>query len=363
MNTSQIRQAFLDFFRRKDHAVERSSPLIPADDPTLLFTTAGMVQFKPYYAWTITPPYLRVATAQKCLRAGGKGSDLENVGRTSRHHTFFEMLGNFAFGDYFKQEAIRWAWEFLTEVIKLPSEKLWASIYLDDEESFEIWNREVGIPADRIVRLGKKDNFWGPAGDSGACGPCSEIYIDLGRSRATVGWDAAPCANPDCKPGCDCDRYLEFWNLVFNQFHQEPDGTQKPLPKTGIDTGMGLERLAMIVQGATSVYETDIFKPLVKAIWEAACGDTPRPMPAPMPRPTEVALNVVADHVRALTFAVADGAVPSNEGRGYVLRRILRRAVRFAKGLGLENPFMFRLVPGVVTQFQGVYPELQERRE
>ena len=363
MKTSEIRKAFLDFFKSKEHAIFPSSSLIPANDPTLLFTTAGMVQFKPFFAWTVTPPHLRIATVQKSLRAGGKGSDLENVGRTSRHHTFFEMLGNFSFGDYFKKEAIRWAWEFVTEVIKLPKDRLWASIYQDDEESFGFWSKDVGLTQDRIVRLGKKDNFWGPAGDSGACGPCSEIYVDLGPKFATVGWDAAPCTNPNCRPGCDCDRYLEFWNLVFNQFFQEPDGTQKLLPKTGIDTGMGLERLAMIVQGVESVYYTDGFLPLLAGIWELKNPESPEPLPSKVPRPQQVALNVVADHVRALCFAVADGAVPSNEGRGYVLRRILRRAVRFAKHLGLDRPFMYLLAPRVVNQYGDAYPELKSRRE
>jgi len=358
MKTNEIRTLYLDFFKEREHLVERSASLIPSNDPTLLFTTAGMVQFKPFFAGIETPTAPRITTVQKSLRAGGKDSDLENVGRTSRHHTFFEMLGNFSFGDYFKKESIAWAWEFVTKVVKLPVDKLWVSIYVDDDEAFEIWNKEVGVPAERIVRLGKKDNFWGPAGDSGACGPCTEIHFDRGVEWAVRGPRLERCENPTCAPGCDCERYLEFWNVVFNQFYQDSDGTQKPLPSVGVDTGMGLERLTMIIQGARSPFETDILAALGEVILQLV----PGPIKRPLSPKRQFPLNVMIDHTRALTFAIADGVIPSNEGRGYVLRKILRRAVRFAKQLGVEEPFMYKAVHKVVEFYRDVYPELEAQR-
>lgn len=334
-----LRNSFIEFFREREHRIIHSSPLIPKDDPTLLFTTAGMVQFKPMFAGTIPLEYRRAASIQKCLRT----SDLENVGRTKRHCTFFEMLGNFSFGDYFKKEAIRFAWEFSTEVLKLPKEKIWVSIFENDDEAFAIWKNDIGVPAERIVRLGKADNFWGPAGDSGACGPCSELYIDKGESLG--------CGKKDCKPGCDCERYMEYWNLVFNQFFQDTDGKQSPLPQTGIDTGMGLERLATIVQGVESIYETNELKTLVDFV----C----RELKVKYEGNNIPAVNAMVEHARSLTFAMTDGAYPSNEGRGYVLRRILRRALRFGRLLGVKDPFVCRMIDPVVDIMSPYYPELK----
>jgi alanyl-tRNA synthetase len=338
LKVKDLRQSYSEFFKERGHRVIHSSSLVPKDDPTLLFTTAGMVQFKPMFAGTVKLDYRRATSIQKCLRT----SDLENVGRTKRHCTFFEMLGNFSFGDYFKKEAIQWAWEYSTEVLKLPKDKIWASIYQDDDEAFEIWNKVVGIPAERIVRLGKADNFWGPAGDSGACGPCSELYIDKGEKLG--------CGKPDCKPGCDCERYMEYWNLVFNQFYQDVDGKQSPLPQTGIDTGMGLERLATIVQNVESIFETDELKQLVDFV----CKE----LNVKYEGNNKPAVNAMVEHARSLTFAMSDGAYPSNEGRGYVLRRILRRALRFGRQLGVREPFICRMVDLVVKIYGEAYPEL-----
>jgi len=334
----ELRASFIEYFVSKGHRQIHSSPLIPKDDPTLLFTTAGMVQFKPMFAGIVKTDYKRAASVQKCLRT----SDLENVGRTKRHCTFFEMLGNFSFGDYFKKEAIEMAWEYSVKVLKLDPEKIWVSVYLDDDEAFDIWNKIVGIPAERIVRLGKEDNFWGPAGDSGACGPCSELYIDKGLENG--------CGDKDCKPGCDCERFMEYWNLVFNQFHQDTDGNQTPLPQTGIDTGMGLERLATITQNVSSIYETDEFTRMI----EFVCDN----LGVEYKGKKAVAVNVIVEHARALTFAMADGAYPSNEGRGYVLRRILRRALRFARTLGVDEPFIYKMVDVIVEIFGEFYPEI-----
>ena len=338
LKVKDLRQSYIDFFKSKGHRIIHSSPLIPKDDPTLLFTTAGMVQFKPMFAGTIPLEYTRAASIQKCLRT----SDLERVGKTKRHCTFFEMLGNFSFGDYFKKEAIAFAWEYSTEVLKLPKEKIWVSVFENDDEAFEIWNKQVGVPAERIVRLGKADNFWGPAGDSGACGPCSELYIDKGPSLG--------CGKPDCKPGCDCERYMEYWNLVFNQFFQDTDGKQTPLPKTGIDTGMGLERLATIVQNCESIYETDELKTLVDFV----C----RELKVKYEGNNVPAVNAMVEHARALTFAMTDGAYPSNEGRGYVLRRILRRALRFGRQLGVREPFVCKMIDPIVELMGPFYPEI-----
>lgn len=335
---SDLRNSFIDFFKSKGHKQVHSSPLIPQDDPTLLFTTAGMVQFKPMFAGTVIKDYKTATTVQKCLRT----SDLENVGRTERHCTFFEMLGNFSFGDYFKEEAIQYAWEYSVDVLKFDKEKIWVSIYLDDDEAFEIWNKKIGVPAERIVRLGKEDNFWGPAGDSGACGPCSELYIDKGEEHG--------CGSPDCKPGCDCERYMEYWNLVFNQFDQDKDGNLKPLPQTGIDTGMGLERLATICQGVTSIFETDELRMLVDFVCNS--------LGIKYEGENIVPVNVIVEHARSLTFAMTDGAYPSNEGRGYVLRRILRRALRFGRYIGIKEPFVYKLVDPIVEIMGEHYPEI-----
>ena len=300
MTHLELREKFKEFFKSKNHAIEKSSSLIPIDDPSLLFTTAGMLQFKPYYAGIKKAPYSRVATIQKCFRL----SDLENIGKTARHHTFFEMFGNFCFmGDYFKKEAIEFAWEFSTQVIKLPIEKIYVSIYEKDDDAFKIWNEHIGVPKEKIVRLGKKDNFWGPAGDSGACGPCSELYIDMGEEKG--------CGKPDCFVGCDCERYLEFWNLVFNEFFQDVDGNLSPLPNVGIDTGMGLERLCYITQGVESNYQTDVMKPIVDAIVKK--------LNVKYDDKNKTKINLIADHLRALVFVIAEGCTPSNEGRGYVL--------------------------------------------
>ncbi len=346
MKATELRKAFLDFFKQKGHAIRPSDWLVPANDPTLLFTTAGMVQFKSLFAGAPLA-FSRAATVQKCLRAGGKGSDLENVGKTLRHHTLFEMLGNFSFGDYFKEEAIAWAWEFVTQVLKMPKEKIWVSVYQNDDEALNLWLKHSNVPKERIVKLGEKDNFWGPAGTTGACGPCSEIYFDLGKERG--------CGKANCAPGCDCERYLEFWNLVFPQFFQEEDGNRRPLERRGIDTGMGLERLAFLMQGVQNNYETDLFKPIVDQIQSLTkikySGDA------------KSSFHVAADHVRALTFAIAENILPSNEGRGYVLRRILRRAARHGRKIGLDKPFLYQLVPSVVAVMRETYPELEEGKD
>ncbi|QJR22589.1 Alanyl-tRNA synthetase [Brevinematales bacterium NS] len=344
MTSRELRKVFLDYFRSKGHTIVPSSSLIPDNDPTLLFTTAGMVQFKQYYSRVVEPPFPCAATVQKCLRAGGKGSDLENVGKTPRHHTFFEMLGNFSFGDYFKKEAIEYAYEFVTKVVKIPQEKLWVSVYQDDDEAFELWQKIGGFSADRIVRLGKKDNWWGPAGDEGACGPCSEIYIDL---RGVIEYP--PCEVE--KPG-PCDGFLEFWNLVFNQYNQDKEGKLHPLQYTGIDTGMGFERLLMILQGKKSVYETDIFEPIMKKAIKISG--------LKYEGKNRIPLNVIADHARAVTFVLAEGVFPSNEGRGYVLRHILRRAIRYGKMMGLDRPFFYQMVEPVVEAMGDAYPEIKE---
>jgi alanyl-tRNA synthetase len=338
LKVKDLRESYIEFFRGKGHRIIHSSPLIPKDDPTLLFTTAGMVQFKPMFAGTIPLEYTRAASVQKCLRT----SDLERVGKTKRHCTFFEMLGNFSFGDYFKKEAIAFAWEYSTEILNLPKDKIWVSIFENDDEAFDIWNKQIGMPAERIVRLGKADNFWGPAGDSGACGPCSELYIDKGPSLG--------CGKPDCKPGCDCERYMEYWNLVFNQFFQDTDGKQTPLPKTGIDTGMGIERLATIVQNVESIFETDELKQLVDFV----C----RELSVKYEGANIPAVNAMVEHARALTFAMSDGAYPSNEGRGYVLRRILRRALRFGRQLGVRDPFICTMIDPIVKIMGPFYPEI-----
>ncbi len=341
VRSADIRREYLDFFKARDHRIVPSSSIVPGNDPTLLFTSAGMVQFKALYAATGKLEYTRAASVQKCFRV----TDLEQVGRTPRHCTFFEMLGNFSFGDYFKREAISWAWEFCTVVLKMDADRLWPSVYLDDDEAALIWEKEIGVPAARIVRLGKKDNFWGPAGSTGACGPCSEIYYDLG-----------PDFGPDtARPGDEHDRYQEFWNLVFPQFFQDETGHQGPLANRGIDTGMGLERLVQILNGQGSVFETDAFRPLIEAAADM-CGRDPDSPGAKIP------LRIVAEHARALTIAVTDGVYPGNEGRGYVVRRLLRRAARQGQIVGLDEPFLFKLSGLVVDLLGDHYVELKEAR-
>ncbi|MCK4538025.1 MAG: alanine--tRNA ligase [Candidatus Krumholzibacteria bacterium] len=341
---NEIRRAYVDFFLAKGHTEVPSAPLVPKNDPTLLFTSAGMVQFKDFYLQPENLPYTRAVGVQKCLRAG----DLENIGKTLRHHTLFEMLGNFSFGDYFKKEAIAWAWEFVMDVLQLPEDKLYVSIYQDDDEAFEIWNGDVGVSAERIVRLGKKDNFWGPVGATGVCGPCSEIYYDAGEEKG--------CGEPGCAPGCDCDRYLEFWNLVFPQYFLEENGEYRPLDKPGIDTGAGLERIAMIMQGVEDNFHTDVFSPIIEAVI------------AGLPEGTNIGhaermdINMIADHIRALTFTLSEGIYPSNEGRGYLLRRILRRALTRLHLFGIDSPFLTGLVSVVAGVMSDSYPELERRR-
>ncbi len=340
----ELRQAFLDYFVDRGHTAVPSAPLIPQADPTLLFTNAGMNQFKRVFLGEESRPYNRAVSIQKCMRAGGKHNDLENVGYTRRHHTFFEMLGNFSFGDYFKEDAIAFGWEFLTNIAGLPSEKLWVTIFREDDEAQDIWERKVGVASDRIVRLGEKDNFW-QMGDTGPCGPCSEILIDQG--------EAYGCGQATCQVGCDCDRYLEIWNLVFMQYDRDWTGTLNPLPKPSIDTGMGLERLAAVTQGVTSNYDSDVFLPLLERIGEKTRQDYGKH------ETTNRSMRVIADHLRAMTFLITDGVLPSNEGRGYVLRRILRRASRHGRMLGMEREFLYELIPSVVEQMEGVYPELR----
>ncbi|NJD55664.1 MAG: alanine--tRNA ligase, partial [Nitrospirae bacterium] len=347
MNSSDIRKAFLEYFRARGHEVVRSSSLIPGNDPTLLFTNAGMVQFKSVFLGEEKKPYHRAASSQKCMRAGGKHNDLENVGHTARHHTFFEMLGNFSFGDYFKKDAIIFAWELLTEYYKLPKDRLWATVYEDDDEAAKLWKELTGIPGNRIVRLGAKDNFW-QMGDTGPCGPCSEILIDQGES---VG-----CGKPDCAVGCDCDRFLEIWNLVFMQFDRTREGALTPLPKPSIDTGMGLERLSAVLQGKHNNFDTDLFTTIIASI----CGHSGKKYHAD--RLTDIAIRVIADHIRSITFLLSEGCVPSNEGRGYVLRRIIRRASRYAKSLDIGEPVLYKLCEAVAETMGDIYPELQEEK-
>ncbi|MBI5582599.1 MAG: alanine--tRNA ligase [Deltaproteobacteria bacterium] len=341
----EIRQAFLDYFKETGHEVVKSASLIPRDDPTMLFTNAGMVPFKRVFLGEEKRPYRRAASSQKCVRAGGKHNDLENVGRTARHHTFFEMLGNFSFGDYFKAEAIRFAWDLLTRVYGLPPEKLYASVYEKDDEAYQLWQQVVGMPTEQIVRLGEKDNFWS-MGDTGPCGPCSEIIIDQGP--------AFGCGQATCAPGCDCDRYLELWNLVFMQFNRDGEGRLTPLPKPSIDTGMGLERITAVKQGAPNNFASDLFSDLIQTI------ETLSGVKIGQQETTDVSIKVIADHSRALAFLMADGALPSNEGRGYVIRRILRRAARHGKVLGLDRPFLYRMTQVVAETMGDVYSEVRE---
>ncbi|PNU19014.1 alanine--tRNA ligase [Geothermobacter hydrogeniphilus] len=348
MTGSQIRQKFLDYFAARGHTVVSSSSLVPHNDPTLLFTNAGMNQFKDCFLGAEKRSYVRAASSQKCVRAGGKHNDLENVGRTARHHTFFEMLGNFSFGDYFKPEAIAFAWEFLTGELQLDTDRLYVTVYTDDDEAADIWHKQEGVPKERIFRFGEKDNFWS-MGDTGPCGPCSEIFWDNGPGTG--------CGSPDCAVGCDCDRYMEIWNNVFMQFDRQPDGTLVPLPKPAVDTGMGLERITTVMQGVTSNYDTDLLRDVIRNIEQLSgkrYGDR---------EDDDVSMRVLADHSRATAYLIADGVLPSNEGRGYVLRRIMRRAMRHAKMLGFEDPILYRTAVFVLEFMAEAYPEEAERRD
>jgi alanyl-tRNA synthetase len=343
MKSSEVRTAFLEYFSSKGHSIVPSAPLIPKHDPTLLFVNAGMVQFKSIFLGDERSRFNRAASCQKCMRAGGKHSDLENVGHTARHHTFFEMLGNFSFGDYFKKDAMLFAWELLTEWFKLPKEKLYVSVYEEDDQAAGLWSKVIGLPDDRIVKLGAKDNFW-QMGDTGPCGPCSEIIIDQGSHMG--------CGKPDCAVGCDCDRFLELWNLVFMQFNRDEKGTLTPLPKPSIDTGMGLERISAVLQNKTTNFDTDIFEPIIKDISSLAnvgYGSSHK---------QDASIRVIADHMRATVFMLSEGLVPSNEGRGYVMRRIIRRAARHAKLLNVHEPCLFRLVDSVGHAMGDIYPEI-----
>ncbi|HJO12457.1 MAG: alanine--tRNA ligase [Gammaproteobacteria bacterium] len=343
MTSAEVRQKFLDFFAGKDHEVVPSSPLVPGNDPTLLFTNAGMVQFKDAFLGEEVRPNSRATSSQRCVRAGGKHNDLENVGYTARHHTFFEMLGNFSFGDYFKREAIQFAWEFLTEELGLAPEKLWVTVFQDDDEAASIWLDEIKITPDRFSRLGEKDNFWA-MGDTGPCGPCSEIFYDHGPEVA---------GGPPGSPDEDGDRYVEIWNLVFMQFERKPDGSLTPLPKPSVDTGAGLERLAAVLQNVHSNYEIDLFQNLLTAIGKITDVDDL----------SNTSLRVIADHIRSCSFLVVDGVSPSNEGRGYVLRRIIRRAVRHGYQLGVKDIFFYQLVTDLVKVMGDAYPELKEKQQ
>ncbi len=343
MKSSEIRQQFLDYFRDKGHAIVASSPLVPGNDPTLLFTNSGMVQFKEVFLGQEHRAYKRATTSQRCVRAGGKHNDLENVGYTARHHTFFEMLGNFSFGDYFKRDAIHYAWELLTTVYKLPKDKLWVTVYATDDEAYNLWANEIRVPRERITRIGDKpgggsDNFW-QMGETGPCGPCSEIFYDHGPEVA---------GGPPGMPDADGDRYIEIWNLVFMQFNRDDNGKLHPLPKPSVDTGMGLERIAAVLQHVHSNYEIDLFQDLIRAAArETQCNDL-----------HNNSLKVIADHIRACAFLIVDGVIPGNEGRGYVLRRIVRRAIRHGYKLGQKRPFFYRLAPDLVTAMGDAYPEL-----
>src|SRR5919204_5118121 len=348
MTGAEIREAFLRYFERQGHTRVRSSSLVPADDPTLLFTNAGMVQFKRVFLGEEKRDYVRATTSQKCVRAGGKHNDLENVGRTARHHTFFEMLGNFSFGDYFKAEAIAFAWEFLTRDLGLDPKRLKATVFTDDDDAFALWKKVAGLDESRILRLGEKDNFWA-MGDTGPCGPCSELHFHQG--------DHLPCveeaAGRRCQGvACECDRWLEIWNLVFMQFNRDASGRMTPLPRPSIDTGMGLERIASVLQGKLSNWDTDLFAPLIARVadlagkrYGAAEDD-------------DVSMRVIADHGRTATFLIGDGVTPSNEWRGYVLRRIMRRAMRHGRMLGLTEPFLWKTVAWVTEVMGTAYPEI-----
>ncbi len=350
MKADDIREEFLSFFEKKHSSTRiKSSSLIP-DNPTILLTTAGMVQFVPYYLNIEKPPFspARATTCQKCARAGGKDSDIENVGRTPRHHTFFEMLGNFAFNDYYKEEVIPWAWDFVTNYLKLDKNRLWITIYENDDEAGELWQK-AGVPKERILKKGKKDNFWGPPGASGPCGPCSEIHYDLGEHLK---------CSPNCGiDTCECDRWIEIWNLVFTEIFQDEEGNQRPLGRKNVDTGMGLERIAMVCQGVNSTFETDLLRPILDKVCEISGKKYLEN------EKTDISLRIVTDHARCVSFMIADGISASNEGRGYVLRMILRRALRHGYLLGLDLPFLRPVVETVINRYKAVYPELEENKE
>ena len=345
MTGNDIRRQFLEYFQARGHQIVRSSSLVPRDDPTLLFTNAGMVQFKRVFLGEEKRGYNRATTSQKCVRAGGKHNDLENVGYTARHHTFFEMLGNFSFGDYFKEKAVEYGWDLLTNGYGFPEDKLWVSIYLDDEEAHDIWEKQIGVPPEKILRFDEKDNFWA-MGDTGPCGPCSEIHYDRGPEHG--------CGRPDCAVGCECDRWLEIWNLVFMQFNRDASGKMEPLPKPSIDTGMGLERVVSIIQDAPTNYDIDLMIPIMEKAESLSGkyrGDSFE---------SDVAMKVIADHSRAAAFLIGDGVLPANEGRGYVLRRIMRRAIRYGRNIGLTRPFLHETAQVVFDIMRPAYPELSD---
>ncbi|CEO26649.1 alanine--tRNA ligase [Paraclostridium sordellii] len=343
MGLNEIRSKFLNFFESKGHLVQPSYSLVPHNDKSLLLINAGMAPLKNYFSGTEIPPSKRMTTCQKCVRTG----DIENVGVTARHATLFEMLGNFSFGDYFKEETLKWGWEFVTEHLNIPQDKIWVSVYLEDDEAFEIWEKEIGIPKERIVRLGKEDNFWEIG--TGACGPCSEIHFDRGEEYG--------CDNPDCKPGCDCDRYLEFWNHVFSQFNKDEEGNYNPLENKNIDTGMGLERIACIMQGVDTIFDVDTIKHILHSVEKMTKSTYGKEYKV------DKSIRIITDHIRSVSFLVADGVLPSNEGRGYVLRRLLRRAARNGKLLGMKDPFLYKLVDEVIAVSGEAYPELVEKAE
>ena len=348
---NQIRQAFIDFFKDKhQHTVVESSSLIP-NNPTVLLTTAGMLQFVPYYLGLEKPPFNppRATSCQKCARAGGKDSDIENVGRTPRHHTFFEMLGNFAFGDYYKKDIIPWSWDFVTNYLHLDPSRLWITIFENDDESFKIWTEDVGVAPERVIRKGKKDNFWGPPGATGSCGPCSEIHYDLGEDLK--------CSDDCGIATCECDRWVEIWNLVFTELFQDEEGNQSPLEKKNVDTGMGLERIAMVCQGKRSTFDTDLLMPIVNKVCEITGAKYKEN------EKTDISIRIITDHARCVTFMINDGVIPGNEGRSYVLRMILRRALRHGKILGTELPFLYKIVDTVIENYKGAYPDLEKNAE
>lgn len=341
--SEEIRENFLYFFEKKGHKKLPSSSLIP-NDPQLLFTVAGMVPFKPIFWGKVEPTYTRITTCQKCLRT----NDIENVGRTPRHHTFFEMLGNFSFGDYFKKEAIKWAWEFLTEELGLPAEKLWASVYETDDEAFNIWKDDIKIPENKILRFGKEENWWGPAGQTGPCGPCSEIYFDTGYTENCPDQE-------NCTPACDCGRFVEIWNIVFTEYYSDENGNLSPLPRKNIDTGAGFERICAVTQGKYDNFDSDLFKEIIEEI-QRIFGVKFR-----VNKSKDVSIKVIADHSRAIAFLISEGIIPSNEGRGYVLRRLIRRAVRHGALLEAKGPFLSSILETVIKKMGKIYPELIEK--
>ena len=341
MSLNTLREKYLSFYESKEHLRLDSFSLVPNNDKSLLLINSGMAPMKKYFTGEITPPKKRVTTCQKCIRT----PDIESVGKTARHGTFFEMLGNFSFGDYFKHEATAWAWEFCTKVLEMPIDKLWVTIYQDDDEAFDIWTKEVGVSPDRIVRMGKEDNFWEHG--AGPCGPCSELHYDRGEKYG--------CGKPDCAIGCECDRYVEFWNLVFTQFDSDGNGNYAPLEHPNIDTGMGLERLACISQGVDNIFEVDTIQNIMKHL-SKICGITYK-----TDEKSDVSMRVITDHIRSTSFMIADGVMPSNEGRGYVLRRLLRRAARHGRLLGIERPFLVELIDTVAAESGDAYPELRTK--